>query len=89
MAGLFEVAKAVQGKSDVKINEAQAKQLVDGVFTSIKEMCENGDKITIRGFGTFQLKTTPAHTARNPLTGKPVDVPEKSKVIFKAAVPAP
>lgn len=85
MAGIFEVVKEI--KSEVKVSEAQATEVVKAAFESIKTLCENGEKVMVKGFGTFQLKTTAAHEARNPMTGKPVQVPEKSKVVFKATVP--
>jgi len=86
MAGMIELVKEV--KSDIKLTEAQVTEVVKATFEGIKTMCEKGDKIMIKGFGTFQLKTTPAHEARNPMTSQPVSVPEKSKVVFKASVPA-
>jgi len=86
MAGILELVKEV--KSDIKLTEAQVTEVVKATFESIKTMCENGEKVMVKGFGTFQLKTTPAHEARNPMTGKPVSVPEKSKVVFKASVPS-
>lgn len=50
-----------------------------------RETSNNGDKLTIKGFGTFQRKTTAAKTARNPQTGGEVQVPARSVLRFKAS----
>lgn len=44
-----------------------------------------GQKLIIRGFGTFEVKHKPARTARNLRTGLPVDVPARDVLTFKAA----
>lgn len=42
-----------------------------------------GERIEIRGFGSFDLRNRPARTARNPRTGEAVNSPTKVKVHFK------
>jgi integration host factor subunit beta len=42
-----------------------------------------GEKIEIRGFGNFRLKTRNPRKARNPKTGEAVDVPGKKVLYFK------
>jgi len=42
------------------------------------------DKVTLIGFGTFSVQHVSERTARNPQTGKPVQVKPKKKVRFKA-----
>lgn len=44
-----------------------------------------GEKVILKGFGTFSVKTKAARTARNPMTGAPVQVPAKSVLTFKAS----
>ena len=44
-----------------------------------------GENVVIRGFGTFKRTTRSARTARNPMTGDPIQVPEKSVLLFKAS----
>lgn len=46
-----------------------------------------GQKLIIRGFGTFEVKHKPARIARNLRTGLPVDVPARAVLTFKAAKP--
>jgi len=42
-----------------------------------------GDRVELRGFGAFSVKSRDARTGRNPRTGDPVDVEEKNVPFFK------
>lgn len=55
------------------------------VFDAIKDRVERGERVQIKGFGTFQMKTRAARVARNPRTGDEVQVPEKKVMTFKAS----
>jgi nucleoid DNA-binding protein len=44
-----------------------------------------GEKVILKGFGTFSVKEKAARTARNPQTGEAVQVPAKSVLTFKAS----
>ncbi len=61
----------------------QTEIVIDTVFESIKAALQKGEKVEIRGFGNFRLKERKPRKARNPKTGKGVDVPEKKAVRFK------
>ena len=54
------------------------------VFDSIIEALHNGDKIELRGFGSFRLRERKARVGRNPKTGETVQVPTKKVPYFKA-----
>jgi len=54
------------------------------IFDSIKNALTVGDKIEIRGFGSFRLRSRNPRTGRNPKTGQTVPVPEKKVPFFKA-----
>ncbi len=62
----------------------QTEIVVDTVFESIKKALMSGQKIEIRGFGNFRLKTRNPRKARNPKTGESVEVPGKKVLYFKA-----
>jgi nucleoid DNA-binding protein len=51
----------------------------------IARECEAGERVILRGFGTFKQVTRAARTARNPATGESVDVPAKDVLHFKAS----
>ena len=73
-----KVAEKVEG-----LTRNQTEIVVDTVFESIKKALMNGDKIEIRGFGNFRLKTRKPRKARNPKTGESVEVPGKKVLYFK------
>jgi len=61
----------------------QAEQVVNLIFDSMTDTLANGDRIEIRGFGTFVSKYYPAYKGRNPRTGKVIRVAEKRMPFFK------
>ena len=50
---------------------------IDAVLSAMTASLINGQRIEIRGFGSFKINWRPARMARNPMSGKPVAVPEK------------
>lgn len=69
------------------LTKAQVTEAVDEVLKAITDYAAKGHKITLQGFGTFEMKTRAARTARNPSTGLPVEVPAKTSLTFKASKP--
>lgn len=61
-----------------------AEGSVNIFFDQVKQALANGDKVEIRGFGSFLLKEYGAYTGRNPKTGEKVHVPEKRLPFFRA-----
>ncbi|MCZ6533079.1 MAG: integration host factor subunit beta [SAR324 cluster bacterium] len=61
-----------------------AEGAVNIFFNNIKEALSAGDKVEIRGFGSFLLKSYNAYTGRNPKTGEQVFVPKKELPFFRA-----
>src|SRR5262245_47215364 len=57
--------------------------IVETIFDSITESLQKGDKIEIRGFGSFRTRQRRGRTGRNPKTGEKVDVPAKRIPFFK------
>jgi integration host factor subunit beta len=57
--------------------------IVDTLFESVIGALKAGDKIEIRGFGSFRTRRRNARTGRNPKTGEKVDVPAKRVPYFK------
>jgi len=53
------------------------------VFRSIIEALHRGEKIELRGFGSFRLRKREPRKGRNPKTGDKVDVPPKKVPYFK------
>lgn len=66
------------------LTRRQVEILVNTVFQSIKETLASGEKIEIRGFGSFRLRHRRMREGRNPKTGELVMVPPKDVPFFKA-----
>jgi len=73
------VARKVDG-----LTRNQVDVLVSTVFNSIKDALAVGDKVEIRGFGSFRLRHRGAREGRNPKSGEVVRVPPKEVPFFKA-----
>ena len=72
-----EVSRAVE------ITRKESEVIVEAVFSSIIEALQRGDKIELRGFGSFRIRKRDSRTGRNPKTGAGVVVPAKRVPHFK------
>ena len=61
----------------------KAEDVVNTVFDSMTDALLSGDRIEIRGFGSFVVKEYEAYTGRNPKTGETVQVKAKKLPFFK------
>jgi len=66
-----------------ELSRRSSEQVVTVFFDSIVESLCRGDKVELRGFGTFRLRHRRARTGRNPKTGESVHVPAKAVPFFK------
>ena len=57
--------------------------IVEAIFDSVVKSLRTGDKIEIRGFGSFRTRQRQPRVGRNPKTGSSVDVPQKRVPFFK------
>ena len=77
-----DVVNGVVEKTGLSKKDANAA--VDAMGATIIDALSNGDSVGLIGFGTFDTKTRSARTGRNPQTGAPLDIPEKTVPVFKA-----
>lgn len=61
------------------LNGTQAKDLVDAFFQAMTESIIKGNRMEIRGFGSWEVKETNPKNSRNPRTGEAVLVPARRK----------
>ena len=61
-----------------------AEVAVSAILEAMTVSLVNGQRIEIRGFGSFGINYRPARTGRNPMSGQQVQVPEKYLPHFKA-----
>ena len=69
-----------------KVTELPRKEsetIVETIFDSIIEAIQKGEKIEIRGFGSFRTRQRRGRVGRNPKTGAKVEVPPKKIPFFK------
>lgn len=65
------------------LSKKSSEIIVNTFFNSIAESLTRGDKVELRGFGSFKLRHRRARIGRNPRTGERVDVPPKVVPFFK------
>jgi DNA-binding protein HU-beta len=66
-----------------KLSKKQAETIVNTVFASIVGALHRDDKIELRGFGVFEVKSRKTGIGRNPRTGEIVPIAPGKKVRFK------
>jgi len=76
-----ELVEEVSKVSD--LTKKHSELIVDSVFQSIVDALHRGEKIELRGFGSFRLRQREPRKGRNPKTGDKVDVPPKKVPYFK------
>ena len=67
----------------VEMSRKDSEIIVESIFDSIVKSLKAGDKIEIRGFGSFRTRQRKPRIGRNPKTGTRVDVPAKKIPYFK------
>jgi integration host factor subunit beta len=76
-----ELVEEVSRVSD--LTKKHSELIVETVFRSIITALQRGEKIELRGFGSFRLRQREPRKGRNPKTGDKVDVPPKKVPYFK------
>ena len=76
-----ELVEEVSRVSD--LTKKHSEVIVDTVFPSIIVALQRGEKIELRGFGSFRLRKREPRKGRNPKTGARVEVPPKQVPYFK------
>ena len=75
-----EVANKIDGATikDIRL-------VTETIFETIKEALANGDKVSIAGFGSFEVVERAAREGKNPRTGEPLQIPASKAPKFKAS----
>ncbi|MEM7480282.1 MAG: integration host factor subunit beta [Acidobacteriota bacterium] len=69
--------------SSTQLTKKHAEIIVNTVFDSIVHSLKEGEKIELRGFGSFRIRNRGPRMGRNPKTGEKVQVPAKRIPYFK------
>lgn len=67
-----------------KLSQADASRAVDALLTLIMDSVAAGKEVSIPGFGAFTARTRKARKGRNPQTGAPLEIAEKTAPGFSA-----
>jgi DNA-binding protein HU-beta len=67
-------ADLVENVANVVSTKKEAQDAVDTVLTSIKDALQQGDSVTLVGFGTFKVSARKARKGRNPQTGEEITI---------------
>jgi integration host factor subunit beta len=76
-----DLVEEVVKNTELPRNESEI--IVETIFLGIIGALQNGDKIEIRGFGSFRTRQRRGRIGRNPKTGEKVEVPPKRIPFFK------
>jgi len=66
------------------LTKKQVEYIINDVFDQIKVALKNNDKVEIRGFGSFKVRTKDEKIGRNPKTGEVLKIPAKKIPYFKS-----
>ena len=77
-----ELIAAVAEKANLTKKDAEAA--VNGALDVITESLKGGDKVTLVGFGTFEVRERPERKGRNPRTKEEIEIPASKLPVFKA-----
>ena len=76
-----ELCAAIASKSGLAKKDAE--KFTSAFVDVIAETLQQGEKVQIVGFGTFEVKDRPARKARNPRTGEEIDIAATKAPVFR------
>jgi nucleoid DNA-binding protein len=74
---IYRVTQATQGTKN------ETERLIDAVLASITEALAKGEKVDLRGFGSFQVSGKKERQGRNPRTGETITIAARNVAVFK------
>ena len=78
-----DFVKAVAKKA--KMSQKDTKEVVDAALEVIADQLKSGEKVTLTGFGTFEVRQRQAREGVNPQTGKKINIPATKTPGFSAS----
>lgn len=70
-------------KDEADLSKKDAQEIVETFFDAITGTLSEGERVEIRGFGSFTVKEYKPYTGRNPKSGAQIQVPPKKLPFFK------
>lgn len=81
---MTKVELIAQVAESAELTKKQADKAVSAVLDAVTEALAKGDKVSLVGFGTFEVRTRAAHEGRNPQTGEVIKIMSTKVPAFKA-----
>lgn len=81
MPGKQDIIDQVAGRTNLK--KSDVTKVLDEALSEIRTSLDNGEPVTLRGFGSFKVSERGARKGRNPRTGEEIDIPAGQRVTFK------
>ena len=78
-----ELVAAVAEKAG--LTKKDAERIVSATFETVTETLKKGDKVSVSGFGIFEVKAREARIGRNPRTKEEIQIPATKQPAFKAS----
>ena len=69
------------------ITQKEASHILDTALDTIADTLSQGQKVTLTGFGSFEVKSRAARAGRNPITGEKIALPSSKVLAFKSGKP--
>jgi len=76
-----ELVSAVAARTGMSKKDTET--MVNATLETISATLQNGEKVQLMGFGTFDVKERAARTGHNPKTKEPIQIPAAKVVAFK------
>jgi integration host factor alpha subunit len=70
--------------AETGLTKVKAEQAVEAIFDEIKDGLQRGELVTLRRFGSFQVRAKRVRMGRNPKTGEAAEIPARRIVRFKS-----
>jgi integration host factor subunit beta len=77
-----ELVSILAKETDLPLRKSE--EIVNAVFDALSKALMDGNRIEIRGFGSFEIREYGSYVGRNPKTGAQIDVSQKRLPFFKA-----
>ena len=77
------VNELTEGHDPLFGTQTEATQATDAVVSGIRRLTERGERVELRGFGTFEVKTGAERRVKNPRTGEPMRIAPKPRLKFR------
>ena len=69
---------------DAGVSQAEAAKVVNATIQAIVDSLKSGEKVTLTGFGTFEVRNTAARTGTNPRTKQKIQIAAGKRATFSA-----